>query len=1345
MAGELSFDAWINNSDFKKQIDEMNNRIMGLSKSVDSESTRMGDSLSRLSGMMAGVFSVAAVEQVLSKLVSVRGEFQQLEIGLRTMLGSKEKADKLMAQVVDLAAKTPFTLQEVGAGAKQLLAYQFGADEIIDTLERLGDVASGLGVPIGRLILVYGQVKAKGRLMGDDMRQFSEAGIPMAAALADQFNKVNNTTTMTTAGISKLVSEGKIGFEQVKTVMEGMTNEGGTFFNLMEQNSKSLTGMTSNLEDALSRMWNSLGKSMESTLGSGIQLVTDLVNNYEPFLKVLGAVVAAYGTYKTAMILVNAQRKIETVLGVYDIATKELQIGATIKAAWAQSTLNKAMLANPYALAAAAIIALGVALIEFWPKAKTTEELIKNTTSAIDEFGKAGESTAKLTEEYEKLNSKVTKTASEHERLNSVIKQLAATVPAAAIAWDKYGTTIGINIEKVKEFTNETKKAAGIKLTEALKEDWKRLSEEQTKFNSLDKSVKSKTKQVYVPSGSPYAGGQFIDQIMSPTEWADKVAKRDAQGKVILELRNKIKAARTTLGLEKPEVTPVSSTKPVQETNKQALIRLNKTLIEQEKELKQLRAGGTIFNADKIKKQEEAIAATTKEIQAVTGVKKSNAKPIVVKEKTAENLIDEDIKANKKAYEDYEAWAVELGQVSADKQYKLLLDKNKSFEDYLKASRDAILNKAPTKADGSKDLSKDDLMRVTKFNEALQSFKADNALTKFNEDLGKIQTSAGSVYDKLKQIQDLKLSVSEPDGKYGSTMSNKDKQVAIKAVSEEETKQQEAILKDLKDKYKTYTEQIQTITTEHDQAKTFLEGVMATTTLEADKKLIQQRIDLIKKSKTEMVSVIAVDKFQSDNKPMLDTIFGDISDYPTETIISFINTIRAKLADLPEADKSSESVKSLINNLDYLEKQTKSQDSNPFSQLKNAIEEYTKAAEKAEKATTDVDIASAKAGKNKGLKDAAGAAGSILQGAGEVFDSVTQSLDQLGIAGDEETKKLMGNISGMIKGGTDLAMGIATGNPIQIITGSITLLTNAIQAFDFKERAIERAIGKHKKTLQDLQVSYAELSKAIDKALGSDFLTASKAAIDSLQQQKAELVKIKELEAEKEGKNKSQENIDKANQDISKINSDIADAMQKLQDTLMTTDVKGFAQQLGDALFDAAAKGTSSMEAYGKVSKQIINDIIKKMLQTKLLEKQLEPIMNNLFAAVYDEKTAKYKDVTQADIAQFTSGVASVADNYTKVFDQINSSLGGVLTDAAAQQDALAGQVKGVTEETASMLSGNIIGIRLNSAENLQTLKQVVSLLIEISMNTKYNIHLLEIRDILKSQAATSDLRAQGF
>jgi len=259
----------------------------------------LASAFNRLTPAVAAYFSYNTAKSFVSELINVRGEFQKTEIALKTMLGSEEKANGLMKDAIDLAAKTPFEMKDVSNGIKQLLAFQVPAEEVIDTLTRMGNVASGLGVPIDRLQLVFGQVRAKGKLMGDDLRQFTEAGVPMVAELAKKFGESESA-------IYNMVSAGKIGFNDVKDVLWQMTNEGGMFFNLMEEQSKSVAGQVSNLEDAVTQMFNEMGKSSQNFLSSGIGGVAYLVENYKTVLDVLGGVIAMYGSYKAAIMLVSA-------------------------------------------------------------------------------------------------------------------------------------------------------------------------------------------------------------------------------------------------------------------------------------------------------------------------------------------------------------------------------------------------------------------------------------------------------------------------------------------------------------------------------------------------------------------------------------------------------------------------------------------------------------------------------------------------------------------------------------------------------------------------------------------------------------------------------------------------------------------------------------------------------------------------------------------------------------------------------------------------------------------------------------------------------------------------------
>jgi len=211
--GALKYDVRFKLDDLQRQIGYVKSQISGMSGHIASEGDKMDQTFKKLGAAAAAYFSFEMMKGFTSQLVRVRGEFQQLDVAFTTMLGSKAKADTLMAQIVDTAAKTPFTLTEVAGGAKQLLAYQVAAEDVNETVIRLGNISAGVSVPLGRLILAYGQVKAKGRLMGDDMRQFTEAGIPIIHELAKVMGVAD-------AEISKMVETGKIGFPEVQKVIQ---------------------------------------------------------------------------------------------------------------------------------------------------------------------------------------------------------------------------------------------------------------------------------------------------------------------------------------------------------------------------------------------------------------------------------------------------------------------------------------------------------------------------------------------------------------------------------------------------------------------------------------------------------------------------------------------------------------------------------------------------------------------------------------------------------------------------------------------------------------------------------------------------------------------------------------------------------------------------------------------------------------------------------------------------------------------------------------------------------------------------------------------------------------------
>ena len=361
--GKLLFEVRADQTDIKKDIEAIKKQFESLTEKTKEEGKKQAEVWQNLVKGATAYFTLQGASAFIKQVVAVRSQFQQLEISFGTMLKSKEKANALMAQMADLAAKTPFGLEEVSEGAKRLLAFQVPAEEVTETLRRMGDVAAGLGVPMGQLIHVYGQVKAQGKLMTNDLYQFMNAGIPIIAELSKVVGKSETE-------IKDMVSAGKIGFPEVQAVIKNMTNEGGLFFNLMAEQSKSLGGQISNLGDSFDQMLNDIGKASEGYISGAIQGVTFLVENYKTLGKVIAGLIVTYGAYRTAVLVNIALTKGWAVAAKEDAIAKSIQTAATKAQTIATAALNTVMKANPYVLVATAVVGLGAAM---WAlKDKTT-------------------------------------------------------------------------------------------------------------------------------------------------------------------------------------------------------------------------------------------------------------------------------------------------------------------------------------------------------------------------------------------------------------------------------------------------------------------------------------------------------------------------------------------------------------------------------------------------------------------------------------------------------------------------------------------------------------------------------------------------------------------------------------------------------------------------------------------------------------------------------------------------------------------------------------------------------------------------------------------------------------
>lgn len=368
--GALLFQVRADQSQIQKDVEAIKKHFEKLTEKVKEEGKKQADVWQNLIKGATAYFTLQGAQSFISQMIAVRSEFQQLEISFGTMLKSKEKANELMAQLTDLAAKTPFGLQEVSEGAKRLLAFQVPAEEVTETLRRMGDVAAGLGVPMGQLIHVYGQVKAQGKLMTNDLYQFMNAGIPIIAELSKVVGKSETE-------IKDMVSAGKIGFPEIQAVIKNMTSEGGLFFNLMAEQSKSLGGQISNLQDNFDQMLNEIGKASEGAVSGAISSVSFLVENYQTLGKIIAGLITTYGAYRAAIIVNNTLVALSTQLTNGWTVAQLAQYRGLLLLEKAQKLLNATMLANPYILMATAVAALGAAMFILTDRTSAAEKAQK--------------------------------------------------------------------------------------------------------------------------------------------------------------------------------------------------------------------------------------------------------------------------------------------------------------------------------------------------------------------------------------------------------------------------------------------------------------------------------------------------------------------------------------------------------------------------------------------------------------------------------------------------------------------------------------------------------------------------------------------------------------------------------------------------------------------------------------------------------------------------------------------------------------------------------------------------------------------------------------------------------
>ena len=934
-----------------------------------------------------------------------------------------------------------------------------------------------------------------------------------------------------------------------------------------------------------------------------------------------------------------------------------------------------------------------------------------------------------------------------------------------AQAFDELGVSINgvtdaenLLVNNKQAFINaQIEKAKAMVLVQQAQEKVKTLMQKEQEYNAMPDNV-TKTRAIRHGAG---AGGHYT--------YEDYVVPNEAKA----EAKRSIDALRA-------EITSGFENAATAETNgfnllKQAGIDATKTYadgtlgaIEQAIQVKQAALKNLTNNTDYEAALKE-IADLQKQADAITG-KKSGGGGGTQKDPFLEKL-----NKRKSEYQRFTKWLNSGDAIlvqSANKEFEGLLKEGATYIDYLKNQRDQILS--IDVANRTKAQNK----QLRQLNDAIAEETKQTVLDAFNTELNEQLTNAKTTLEMLKIIEQKRAELSgdgtEVDNAKGEALDD-----AEKNAKEQLAEETEALLAE----YASYAEQKRRIDEAYNRDYEILMAKRKATTDEAQLAEIdaaianrkkqrdddvngiggvdydallaeygtfEQRkqsiideyeekrraaqavgntemVEALNKAQAEALSKFALNELQAH--PDWELMFGDLDEISTrklQELIDKINNLDGAYLGIEFDPKDLEALKDKIE-----EMKEEIQERNPFKSLVSSIKDYGKAADDE--------------GKKKALTNMFESASGAIDLIGGTLDAVTNGLEKMGVTMDEETQAIMGDIGGILDGASQLASGIATGNPLSIIQGSIGLLTSAFDLFNSKDRKAEKQIKKHQEAISQLEKAYTQLSWAIDKALGGDVYKNQQAAIRNMKEQQEHLRASWEAEISK--KKTDWDRVDDFKEQYAELERQIADMYDEISNDLLQTTASDFATQLADGLTTAFKAGEDSAKAFEDTVNTVLQNIVVNQLKKKFLEQQLQGALDQLEGSMgyWNGDEFIFDGLTDAEIAAFKAKVQAAANNYEQALG-IYSDLFKDL-NIEESDDSLTGAVKGVSEETASLVAGQMNAIRINQLETTSILRQQLQTLNTIAANTAYNRYLARIEriiTILENNSGDS-LRSQGL
>lgn len=917
-------------------------------------------------------------------------------------------------------------------------------------------------------------------------------------------------------------------------------------------------------------------------------------------------------------------------------------------------------------------------------------------------------------------------------------------------------------INNKQAFINaQIEKAKALVYRQQAQEKVKTLLEQEQAYNAMPDNV---TKTRSVKHGAGMGAYYTYEDYIVPNE-----AKAEAKAQIDA-LR-----AEITKGFENAATAESNGFNML----KQAGIDTTKTYadgtlgaIEQAIQVKQEALKNLTSNAE-YKTAMQEIEKLQKQADAITGRKTTTTSN---KSTNTQDPFIEKLNKYRSEYQRFQKWVNSGDEVlvrSANQEFSKLLAEGATYIDYLKNQRDQILQ--IDVANRTKAQNK----QLRQLNDAIAEETRTTVLEAFNEELNAQLTNARTVLDMLNIIEQKRKELSGD----GTELDNA-KADALNEAEENAQDQLRQETESLLEEYASYVEQKRRLEQQFndDVALMMREREKATTdaqraeidnaiqnrtnqynkdvrniggvdydamlaeygTFEERKQAIIDEYDekrraaqeagntdmiaAIDKAQAQALSKFALDELQAH--PDWELMFGDLDEISTkklQELIDKINNLDGAYLGIEFDPKDLETLKNKIK-----EMQNEIRERNPFKSLISSIKEYGKAADDESK--------------KKALTNMFESASGAIDLVGGAFDAVTSGLEKMGVTMDEQTQAIIGDIGGILDGAGQVASGIATGNPLSIIQGSVGLLSSAFDLFNSRDRKAEKSIKRHQEAIDKLKASYEQLEWAVDKALGAEVYNNQMGLIHNMEQQQEHLRgMIRDEESKKKTDNGK---IQDYQNQIAELDRQIQDMYDEIANDILQTNAKDFASTLADSLTEAFKAGEDAANAFEQTVNEVLQNAIVNQLKKKFLENQLQSALDSLYTDMgyWSGDNFIFDGLTDAEIADFKAKVQAAANNYNQALDVYKDLFKDLEIDDDSE-DSLTGAVKGVTEETADIIAGQMNAIRINQMEATQVLRQSLQALNTIANNTAYNRLLQDILSAVRElQRPSGDsLRSQGL